>query len=122
MTLSVIFYPYHFARAILSIPFCPMPFCQYTILSVPFCPLPFCPRTDYIVRLVTWGVRVRTNPQMVTVREPPEQDFLDSQLLSITDCNLVIKIVGLITCRQKIIIITTTTMILIICCANIVPQ
>src|SRR6218665_4035698 len=37
MTLAVIFYPYHFVRAILSIPFCPMPFCPYTILSIPFC-------------------------------------------------------------------------------------
>ena len=41
---------YHFVRTILSIPFCPMPFCPYTILSatilsVPFCPLPFCPVT-----------------------------------------------------------------------------
>src|SRR6218665_591031 len=41
MTLSVIFYPYHFVRAILSIPFCPMPFCPYTILSIPFCPYHF---------------------------------------------------------------------------------
>src|SRR6218665_1783403 len=37
---------YHFVHAILSVPFCPMPFCPYTILSVPFCPLPFCPVTD----------------------------------------------------------------------------
>src|SRR6218665_2167646 len=41
MTLSVIFDPYHFVRAILSIPFCPMPFCPYTILSIPFCPYHF---------------------------------------------------------------------------------
>src|SRR6218665_2244737 len=41
MTLSVIFYPYHVVRAILSIPFCPMPFCPYTILSIPFCPYHF---------------------------------------------------------------------------------
>src|SRR6218665_3119735 len=41
MTLSVIFYPYHFVRAILSIPFWPMPFCPYTILSIPFCPYHF---------------------------------------------------------------------------------
>src|SRR6218665_1732137 len=34
-------YPYHFVRAILSIPFCPMPFCPYTILSIPFCPYHF---------------------------------------------------------------------------------
>src|SRR6218665_3326521 len=39
--LFVIFYPYHFVRAILSIPFCPMPFCPYTILSIPFCPYHF---------------------------------------------------------------------------------
>src|SRR6218665_275770 len=51
MILSISFYSYHFVRAILSIPFCPMIFCPYTIfsiciiLSVPFCPLPFCPRT-----------------------------------------------------------------------------
>src|SRR6218665_2654836 len=59
MTLFVIFYPCHVVRAILSVPFCPIPFCPYTILSVPFCPyhfvrtilsvpfcpLPFCPRT-----------------------------------------------------------------------------
>src|SRR6218665_949039 len=46
---------YHFVRTILSIPFCPIPFCPYTILSVPFCPyhfvripfrpIPFCPYT-----------------------------------------------------------------------------
>src|SRR6218665_274789 len=41
MTLSVIFYPYHFVRAILSVPFCPIPFSPYTILSVPFCPYHF---------------------------------------------------------------------------------
>src|SRR6218665_961620 len=32
---------YHFIRTILSIPFCPMPFCPYTILSIPFCPYHF---------------------------------------------------------------------------------
>src|SRR6218665_1576735 len=36
MTLFVIFYPCHFVRAILSIPFCPC-----TILSIPFCPYHF---------------------------------------------------------------------------------
>src|SRR6218665_3818907 len=36
--LSVTFYPYHFVRTILSVPFCPIPFCPYTILSMPFCP------------------------------------------------------------------------------------
>src|SRR6218665_2108995 len=38
MTLSVIFYSYHFVCTILSIPFCPIPFCPYIILSIPFCP------------------------------------------------------------------------------------
>src|SRR6218665_1297365 len=28
--LSVTFYPYHFVRTILSIPFCPLPFCHRT--------------------------------------------------------------------------------------------
>src|SRR6218665_4119767 len=42
------FCPYHFARTILSIPFCLMYILSvyyfvHTILSVPFCPLPFCP-------------------------------------------------------------------------------
>src|SRR6218665_2939639 len=32
---------YHFVRTILSIPFCPMPFCPCTILSIPFCPYHF---------------------------------------------------------------------------------
>src|SRR6218665_1189705 len=41
MTLSAIFYPCHFVRTILSIPFCPIPFCPYTILSIPFCPYYF---------------------------------------------------------------------------------
>src|SRR6218665_1065575 len=41
MTLSVIFYPYHFVRAIVSIPFCPISFCPCTILSIPFCPYHF---------------------------------------------------------------------------------
>src|SRR6218665_583229 len=44
--------PVYFIRAILSvgytilsIPFCPIPFCPFTILSIPFCPIPFCPFT-----------------------------------------------------------------------------
>src|SRR6218665_1154031 len=41
MTLFVIFYPYHFVHTILSMPFCPIPFCPYTILSIPFCPYHF---------------------------------------------------------------------------------
>src|SRR6218665_1830946 len=32
---------YHFGHAILSVPFCPIPFCPYTILSKPFCPYHF---------------------------------------------------------------------------------
>src|SRR6218665_1778578 len=32
---------YHFVHTILSVPFCPMPFCPYTILSIPFCPYHF---------------------------------------------------------------------------------
>src|SRR6218665_2513942 len=45
MTLSVIFYPYHFV-----LPFCPYTILSvyhfvHTILSVSFCQLPFCPRT-----------------------------------------------------------------------------
>src|SRR6218665_679099 len=42
MTLSVIFYLYHFVRTILSTPFCP----------IPFCPLPFCPGTTLPNRLI----------------------------------------------------------------------
>jgi|SRR6218665_125280 len=54
MTVSVLFYPYHFIRTILSVPFCPYHFVRtilsvyhfvHTILSVSFCPLTFCPRT-----------------------------------------------------------------------------
>src|SRR6218665_407123 len=41
MILLVRSYPYHFARTILSVPFCPIPFCPYTILSIPFCPYHF---------------------------------------------------------------------------------
>src|SRR6218665_1173147 len=41
MILSVPFYSYHFVRTILSIPFCPMTFCPYTISSIPFCPYHF---------------------------------------------------------------------------------
>src|SRR6218665_1301954 len=41
MTLSVVFYPYHFVRTILSMPFCLITFCPYTILSIPFCPYHF---------------------------------------------------------------------------------
>src|SRR6218665_2453835 len=61
MTLSVIFYPYHFVRAILSIPFCPMPFCPYTILSIPFCPYHFV-RYHFVLEplklLATWVTQV----------------------------------------------------------------
>src|SRR6218665_3209345 len=32
---------YHFVHTILSVPFCPIPFCLYTILSVLFCPYHF---------------------------------------------------------------------------------
>src|SRR6218665_3645643 len=38
---------YHFVRTILSIPFCPMPFCPCTILSIPFCPYHFV-RYDFV--------------------------------------------------------------------------
>src|SRR6218665_780806 len=41
MILLLKSYPSHFVRTILSIPFCPMPFCPYTILSIPFCPYNF---------------------------------------------------------------------------------
>src|SRR6218665_458661 len=41
MILLLKSYPYHFVRTILSIPFCPIPFCPYTILSIPFCPYHF---------------------------------------------------------------------------------
>src|SRR6218665_2513645 len=32
---------YHFVHTLLSVPFCPIPFCPYTILSIPFCPYHF---------------------------------------------------------------------------------
>ena len=32
---------YHFVHTILSVPFCPIPFCPYTMLSIPFCPYHF---------------------------------------------------------------------------------
>src|SRR6218665_1142653 len=60
MTLSVIFYPYHFVRAILSIPFCPMPFCPYTILSIPFCPYHFV-RYHFVLELRTLAKGLRQN-------------------------------------------------------------
>src|SRR6218665_1133024 len=41
MILLLKSYPYHFVRTILSVPFCPIPFCLYTILSIPFCPYHF---------------------------------------------------------------------------------
>src|SRR6218665_3119570 len=41
ITLFIIFYLYHFVRTILSVPFCPIPFCPYTIYSIPFCPYHF---------------------------------------------------------------------------------
>src|SRR6218665_644853 len=41
MILLLKSYPYHFVRTILSVPFCPIPFCPYTILSIPFCPYHF---------------------------------------------------------------------------------
>ena len=34
---------YYFVHTILSVTFCPIPFCPYAILSIPFCPIPFCP-------------------------------------------------------------------------------
>src|SRR6218665_203433 len=41
MILLLKSYPYHFVYTILSVPFCPIPFCPYTILSIPFCPYHF---------------------------------------------------------------------------------
>src|SRR6218665_2078072 len=41
MILLLKSYPYHFVRTILSVSFCPIPFCPYTILSIPFCPYHF---------------------------------------------------------------------------------
>src|SRR6218665_1933241 len=49
MTLSVIFYPYHVVRAILSNAILSVYHFVHTILSVPFCPLPFCPRFILII-------------------------------------------------------------------------
>ena len=45
---------YHFVRTILSIPFCPMPFCPYTILSIPFCPYHFV--RYHFVRSPVWPI------------------------------------------------------------------
>src|SRR6218665_691817 len=41
MILLLKSYPYHFVCTILSVPFCPIPFCPYTILSILFCPYHF---------------------------------------------------------------------------------
>src|SRR6218665_1031617 len=41
MILLLKSYLYRFVRTILSVPFCPIPFCPYTILSIPFCPYHF---------------------------------------------------------------------------------
>src|SRR6218665_2674463 len=43
--LLVLFCPYHFVLAILSNTILSVYHFVHTILSVPFCPLPFCPRT-----------------------------------------------------------------------------
>src|SRR6218665_3751125 len=52
MILLLKSYPYHFVRTILSIPFCPIPFCPYTILSIPFCPYHFV-RYHFVLEPVT---------------------------------------------------------------------
>src|SRR6218665_2495649 len=50
MILLLKSYPYHFVRTILSVPFCPIPFCPYTILFIPFCPFHFV-RYDFVLEM-----------------------------------------------------------------------
>src|SRR6218665_892758 len=68
MTLSVIFYPYHFVRAILSITFCPTPFCPYIILSVPFCPYHFV--RAILSATILSGHRFYTQPLQTNTNSP----------------------------------------------------
>src|SRR6218665_856602 len=66
---------YHFVRTILSIPFCPIPFCPYTILSIPFCPytilsIPFCPYHFVRYHFVRSPVRLScSTPTTVSPRD-----------------------------------------------------
>src|SRR6218665_3915561 len=46
---------HHFVHTILSVPFCPMPFCPYTILSIPFCPVTFKSSGEIIMFAKHWG-------------------------------------------------------------------
>src|SRR6218665_3515263 len=85
MTLFVIFLPYHFVRTILSMPFCRIPFCPYTILSIPFCPYHFVryhfvlePMWQVISAIGTWADdawSVVRSPRRCAWRKPrPHQD------------------------------------------------
>src|SRR6218665_428048 len=52
MILLLKSYPYHFVRTILSNAILSVyHFFVHTILSVPFCPLPFCPVTQQLIEL-----------------------------------------------------------------------
>src|SRR6218665_1400632 len=60
---------YHFVRTILSIPFCPIPFCPCTILSIPFCPYHFVRSPLPMVASETWDMPRRVQPPRA-VRRP----------------------------------------------------
>src|SRR6218665_621616 len=64
MTLSVIFYPYHFVHTILSNTILSVYHFVHTILSVPFCPPPFCSRTTFGVCIMSYayGPRISSTP------------------------------------------------------------
>ena len=82
---------YQFVHTILSVPFCPIPFCPHTILSIPFCPLPFCPVTDVTARvfcficfLQLWNTRHNPADVKPSLKESLENlglEYLDLYLI-----------------------------------------
>src|SRR6218665_1050790 len=66
---------YHFGHAILSVPFCPIPSCPYTVSSIPFCPYHFVPyhfvrsprglvqlKTSHLKELTIMAMRIPAAP------------------------------------------------------------
>src|SRR6218665_1341100 len=68
MILLLKSYPYHFVRTILSMSFCPILFCPYTILSIPFYPYHFV-RYHFVLEpnIVLWLLEAYYNKILIKV-------------------------------------------------------
>src|SRR6218665_4021634 len=66
---------YQFVHTILFVPFCPIPFCPYTILSIPICPYHFV--RYYFVRSPGHGCSDESTPSSPVLRSAPGGEKAD---------------------------------------------